>query len=143
MYRVLLLCKNGSLLSPIAGVYFRKFAGELPEVYTAGVCKVQLDPLIVDILKEDNKEIDIPTPYQLDELRHIDFDYILTLDQESREESLHLPSRPVKYHYDFDLLIPLDLTKENKEEVYKRVRDKIKNTVRGFVREHFADAKPA
>lgn len=141
MYRVLLLCKNNSVLSPMAEAYFRNFAGDSSEVYCAGVEKRKVDPLVISLLKEDGIELNLGNPHQLEEYSHIDFDYILSFDQESEEALHHLPSRPVKYHFDIHRLIPDDLSNENKEVVYRNVRDEIKKTIRSFVRNHFKRTK--
>lgn len=140
MFRVLLLCRNNSVLSPMAEGYFRKFANNVTEIYSAGIEKEKIDPIVIKLMSEDGIDISQIKQHKLDEFKHIDFDFILTYDEESEIESHHLPSKPVKYHFDFHKLIPDELTKSNKEEVYRTIRDKIKRTMRSFIRGHFANA---
>jgi arsenate reductase len=117
--------------------YFRKYASSETEIYSAGIKKVKIDPVVTRLLSEDGIDISQIKQNKLDEFKHIDFDFILTYDEESEIESHHLPSKPVKYHYDFQKFIPEVLTKSDKEEAYRQIRDKIKRTTRSFIRDHF------
>lgn len=137
MFRVLLLCRNNSVLSPMAEGYIRKYADDLAEIYSAYIEKQKIDPVVIKLMKEDGIDISEIKQHQLSDFKHIDFDFILTYDDESKAESHHLPSKPVKYHFDFHKLTPDDIDRSKKEEVYKQVRDKMKRTMRTFIRDHF------
>ncbi len=137
MYRVLLLCKDNSILSPLADGYFRLYGGEIVEIYSAGLEKKKVNPLVVDLMKEDALDISEYKQHLVSDFRDIDFDYILTFDTESEKESHHLPSKPVKYHYDFDKLIPEDFSNVKKEDVYRNIRNRMKKIIKSFVRSHF------
>ncbi len=141
MFSVLVLCKNNAVLGPMAEGYFRKFAGNDNEVYSAGIVLGKVDPIVIGLMKEDGIDLSGLIQHKLNDFKHIDFDFILTCDDESEAISHHLPSKSVKYHFDFHNLIPDNLTKSEKEEVYRKVRDKIKKTMLGFVRDHFGYAK--
>jgi arsenate reductase len=136
MYRVLLLCRNNSVLSPMAEGYFRHFISVNTEVYGAGIDLKKPEPLVLKLLKEDGVDVSKLRSYTLADLRHLEFDYILTFDEESELESHHLPSRSVKYHYRFDHFIA-DIEGENKEEIFLNLRNRIKKIIRGFIKEHF------
>lgn len=140
MFRVLLLCRNNSVLSPMAEGYFRKFSGGITEIYSAGIEKEKIDPLVILLMKEDGVDISDLKQHRLDEFKHVDFDFILTFDKESESESHHLPSKPVKYHFDFHKMIPDELTRSNREEVYRSIREKVKKTMRSFIRDHFSES---
>jgi arsenate reductase (thioredoxin) len=141
MYRVLLLCKDNSVLSPMAEGYFKLIAGDSAEVYSAGIYPKQVSTQIVRIVNEDGIDISEYKCHSIQEYRHIDFDYILTFDSESEVESQHLPSKPVKYHYEFDRLLPVDKTEQEKQDIYIGIREKMKKIIRNFIKEHLAKAK--
>lgn len=136
MYQVLLLCSDNSVLSPMAEGYFRQLMPEDAEVFSAGIARGKINSMAIKVMQED--KIDISGLHQniLLDLRHIDFDYVLTFDQESEAESHHLPSKPVKYHYDFDKILSPENGK-NTEEKYRNVRDQLKKIIRSFIKEHF------
>ena len=140
MYRVLLLCSDNSLLSPMAEGYFRSFIPYEAEIFSAGIKVRKLDPLGVKIMREDKIDISQTIQHKLTDLKHIDFDYVLTCDEDSEAESHHLPSKLVKYHYEFDKLIQIDSV-DNTEEMYCNLRNHIKRAIRAFVKEHFVNAK--
>jgi arsenate reductase (thioredoxin) len=140
MYRVLLICQDNSELSPMAEAYFSLIAGDSAEVYSAGIHPKKISAQIVKIVKEDGIDISEYKCHSLQEYRHIDFDYVLTFDSESEIESQHLPSKPVKYHFEFDRLLPYDKTEEETLDIYRSIREKMKKTIRTFVKEHLAKA---
>jgi protein-tyrosine-phosphatase len=140
MYQVLLLCSNNSILSPMAEGYFRSFSDTQTEVYSAGVELTKHDPDMLRVMKMDGIDMTGIKQYIVSDLRHVDFDYILTFDSESAEESHHFPSKSVKYHYQFDqFLLASDL--EDKEEVYISLRNRMKKIIRSFVKEYFSSGK--
>ena len=136
MYRVLLICKDNSVLSPIAEGYFRLFADASTEVYCAGVEPDRISPLVVELMKEDGVDISDITQQAISHYKHIDFDYILTFDALSEAESHHLPSKMVKYHFDFDRLLPNLDAGDNEKESYANIREKIKRIVKSFIKDH-------
>jgi arsenate reductase (thioredoxin) len=140
MYRVLLLCKNNAVLSPMAEGYFKSFQTEDAEIYRAGLIKDKLDPLAYKIMKEDDIDISTLGSHTISEYRHLSFDYILTFDDDSKSESLHFPSHSVKYHFDFDKLLPGNSEEIDKTEVYRSIREKIKKIIKAFIKDHFAKA---
>jgi arsenate reductase (thioredoxin) len=141
MYRVLLLCKDNSVLSPMAEGYLKLMAGDSAEVCSAGVQHPKrVSAQIIKILNEDGIDISGFTSHSLQEYRHIDFDYILTFDNESELESQHLPSKPVKYHYEFDDLRQDAISGQESLDYYRTIREKIKKSMRNFVKEHLSQA---
>ncbi len=140
MYQVLLLCSDNSVLNPMAEGYFRYFAQGDAEVYCAGIKVKKIDPLVIRIMQEDKIDISHIQQYKISDLRHIDLDYVLTFDEESEIESHRLPSKPVKYHYDFGKLLMMD-TVESDETIYRNLRSRIKKVIRAFIKEHLTSVK--
>ena len=137
MYRVLLLCKDNTVLSPMAEGYLTYFAGDAVEAFSAGLGAKMVDPVVIDLMREDGIDISGIRPTNLSELKSIDFDYILTFDADSRDESLHLPSKPVKYHYDLCGMVPEKASAQETMEAYRNIQVKIKKSLRTFVKDHF------
>ena len=137
MYRVLLLCKDNALFSPMAEGYLKLFVGDKVECYSAGIEAAEIDIRVVDLMLEEGVDLSGKRPTNLLDLKHIDFDYILTFDAVSEAESHHLPSKPVKYHFDLGNLVPENLSDQELTEAYRHLREKIKKSLRGFVKDHF------
>lgn len=137
MYRILLFCKNNAVLSPIAEGYFRAYCPDDAEIYRAGISKDKVDPIVLKLMQEDGINISSLDSHTIAEFRHLSFDYILTFDAESEAESHHFPSHSVKYHYDFDRLLPEENTEEARIEAYRNIREKIKRISKVFIKDHF------
>jgi arsenate reductase (thioredoxin) len=140
MNRVLFLCKDNAIFSPIAEGYCKSVTGEDTEVYSAGIQVNRIDPYVVKMMKDDGIDLSKFKHHFVHDYRHIDFDYILTFDAVSEEESHHFPSKSVKYHYDFDKILNQDCLEEDKPEMYQNIREKIKKTMKTFVKEHLTKA---
>jgi arsenate reductase (thioredoxin) len=138
MYRVLLLCKNNAVLSPMAEGYFRTLCSDDAEIYRAGIVREKVDPEVSRLMQEDGIDISGLGSHSISEYRHLSFDYILTFDAETEVESHHFPSHSVKYHYDFDKILPNSGEVFDKAEVYRNIREKIKRVVKAFIKDHFA-----
>jgi arsenate reductase len=120
--------------------YFKSLSSEDAEIYRAGITKEKVDPVVNKLMQEDGVDISTLASHTISEYRHLSFDYILTFDAESETESHHFPSHSVKYHYDFDKLLPEDDAELDKTEVYRSIREKIKRIVKAFIKDHFAKA---
>jgi arsenate reductase len=140
MYRVLLLCKQNSVLSPIAEGYFRKFAGSMTEVYSAGLEPEEKEPIVSKLLSDDGIELQQGKQHMISDLRHIDFDYIITFDDESEKASHHFEPRTIKYHYSYSDIFHDELTEEMKPDVFLKLRDRIRKDMKSFIRGHFQHA---
>ena len=138
MNRVLFLCKDNSIFSPVAEAYCKAITGEDTEVYSAGTEEIRIDSYIIKIMNDEGIDLSGFKPHLVNEYKHIDFDYILTFDSESESISHHFPSRSIKYHYDFDRMIYDNTLEADKSEMYQLIREKIKKTVKSFVREHLS-----
>jgi len=141
MYRVLLLCKNNAVLSPMAEGYFRTLMADDAEIYRAGINKQKIEPFVNKLMQEDGVNITSLVSHSISEYKHLSFDYILTFDTESEAESHHFPSHSVKYHFDFDKLLPSDDFESDKMEVYRTIRDRIKKVIKAFIKDNFAKVK--
>jgi arsenate reductase len=137
MNRVLLLCKNNAIFSPIAEAYCKSITGEDTEVFSAGVDEAKIDPVVVKIMKVEGFDLSKFKTHSIHEYRHIDFDYILSFDSDSEKESHHFPSKTIKYHFDFDKMMHEDLNEDEKTEMYQNIREKIKKSMKTFVKDHF------
>jgi arsenate reductase (thioredoxin) len=136
MNRVLFLCKDNTIFSPIAEGYCKSVAGEDTEVYSAGIEHNKIDSFVVKMMKEDGIDLSKFKSHLVHDYRHIDFDYIITFDAVSEEESHHFPSKSIKYHYDLDRMLHENTLEEDKAEMFQTIREKIKKTIKAFVKEH-------
>ena len=101
MKKILILCTGNSCRSQIAEGYLRHFAGENAAIYSAGVEIHGVNPRAIATMKEDAIDISHHTSNHVDEYRHIDFDYIITVCDSARERCPVFPSTAKQFHQNF------------------------------------------
>lgn len=133
MKKVLVLCTDNSCRSQIAEGYLRHFAGDKAEIYSAGIETHGVNPRAIETMKEDGIDISDHTSNNVDEYADIDFDFVITVCDNAKENCPYFPSKAIKLHHNFP-----DPAKArgNEQEVmnqFREARDMIKTYARDFV----------
>jgi arsenate reductase len=81
--------------------YLRQFAGDRAVIYSAGVETHGVNPLAVQVMKEDGIDISGHTSNNLNEYLHIRFDIILTVCDNAKERCPFFPSENLRLHHNF------------------------------------------
>ncbi len=136
MKKVLVLCTGNSCRSQIAEGYLKHFAKDLAEVYSAGIETHGLNPNAVAAMKEDGIDISKQTSNNIDEYRAIDFDFVITVCDNAKENCPYFPSKAKKFHYNFPDPAKATGTKDEIKKEFERVRNMIKDYCRIFVKEN-------
>ncbi len=142
MKKILVLCTGNSCRSQIAEGYLRKFANGLAEVYSAGIETHGVNPKAIATMQADGIDISGHTSNHVDEYRDIDFDYVLTVCDNAKENCPYFTTNAQKFHYNFpDPAKAVGTAKATgtEEEVkaeFARVRDMIKEYCRSLVEKH-------
>lgn len=136
MKKVLVLCTGNSCRSQIAEGYLRHFAGDRAEIYSAGIETHGVNPQAIATMKEDNIDISAHTSNSMEEYRHIDFDYVITVCDNAKERCPFFPSNAQKFHYNFRDPAKTTGTEEYIMQEFNTVRDQIKQYCRRFVSEN-------
>ena len=137
MKKLLILCTGNSCRSQIAEGYFRHFAGDKAEVFSAGVETHGVNPRAIATMQEDGIDISGHTSNNIDEYREIDFDYVITVCDNARERCPYFPSRAEKFHYNFPDPAKATGTEAEIEAQFASVREMIKQYAADFVAKHF------
>lgn len=107
----------------------RHLKGDAIEAYSAGIETHGLNPSAVKVMAEAGVDITGHHSKHLDELRNIDFDYVITVCDNAHESCPMFPGKTKVVHVGFD--DPPRLAKEAETEedalnCYRTVRDEIK-----------------
>ena len=127
--KVLFLCTGNSCRSQMAEGFARSLKGDLIEARSAGVTPQGLNPLAVKVMLESGVDISSQTSRNVEELRHITFDYVVTVCDKAYQECPLWPGTGRKVHHSFDDPPRLAASAGSEEEAlghYRRVRDEIK-----------------
>jgi arsenate reductase len=131
--KILVLCTGNSCRSQIAEGYLRHFGGNRADVYSAGTQTHGVNPKAIAVMMEDGIDISGHTSNNVDEYSSINFDYVITVCDNAKEQCPFFPGNALKFHHNFP-----DPAKAigNDEEVMKQfreVRDMIKEFSATFI----------
>ena len=136
MRKVLVLCSGNSCRSQIAEGYLRHFAGDMAQIYSAGIETHGVNPKAIETMKEDGIDISGHTSNNVNEYRDVDFDFVITVCDHARESCPYFPSNAVKLHYNFPDPAKATGTEEEIKEQFRSVRQMIKDYSQSFVNEY-------
>jgi len=133
--KILFLCTGNSCRSQMAEGWARHLKSDLIEAYSAGIETHGLNPNAVRVMAEAGVDISPQQSKHVDELKHIQFDYVITVCDHAHESCPLFAGRAKIVHVGFD--DPPRLAKEAKTEqaaldCYRRVRDEIRSFVAGL-----------
>ena len=81
--------------------YLRHVAGNAADIYSAGVETHGVNPIAIAMMKEDGVDISNHPSNNIDDYRHIDFDYVITVCDNARERCPFFSSHAKKIHQNF------------------------------------------
>lgn len=125
---VLFLCTGNSCRSQMAEGWARHLKAQSIEPYSAGIEKHGLNPHAAQVMEEAGVDISTHTSKTLDELKHVKFDYVVTVCGHAHETCPMFPDQAKVIHVGFDdppKLAAMDPDPDNALNHYRRVRDEI------------------
>ena len=130
--KVLFLCTGNSCRSQMAEGWCRYLKGDVIEPYSAGIETHGLNPNAVKVMAEAGVDISGHRSKHVDELKDIDFDYVVTVCGHANEHCPMFPGKTKVIHVDIEDPPKLAQQAANEQEAlncYRRVRDEIKSFV--------------
>jgi len=142
--KVLFICVHNSARSQMAEEYLRKFASDRFEVESAGLEPGTINPLVVEVLKEEGIDITGKKTNSVFEFYKEGRRYHFVITVCSKEASERCPVFPgigpiQRLHWPFDDPSRVTGTHEEKLSKVRAIRDQIKDKILGFVQEHSED----
>jgi arsenate reductase (thioredoxin) len=139
MIKVLFLCIHNSARSQMAEAYLKKFGSDKFFAESAGLEKGKLNPLAVQVMKEDGIDIsnnDTKSVFEFHEAGKT-YDYIITVcDKQASDRCPYFPGMKSKINWRFPDPSKFTGTEEEKLQKTRQVRDTIKEAVYTFIAEH-------
>lgn len=139
---VLFLCTGNSCRSQMAEGWLRHYAGERAGVSSAGTKPVALNPTAVAVMREAGIDISAHTSKHIDDVTGGDFLFMITVCDAAREECPVFQDALYQLHWSIEDPAAAEGTEEERLEVFRRVRDQIRDRVRSFAeREGFLSSR--
>ena len=135
--KVLFVCIHNSARSQMAEEILRKLAGDRFEVESAGIKPGKLNPVVVEVLKEDGIDISgKKTQAVFDLLKQGKlYNYVITVcDETSAERCPVFPGVAKRLHWGFTDPSKFEGTFEEKLEQTRTVREQIIQKVEGWLK---------
>ena len=131
--KVLFLCTGNSCRSQMAEGWTKHFFKDEIKAYSAGVAIDKLNPNTVSTMKEAGVDISSHYSKHVNDLKDIEFDYVITVCGHADEHCPVFPQDTKKIHNGFDDPPKLAKSAKTEEEAlnhYRRVRDEIMEFVK-------------
>jgi len=129
---VLILWTGYSATSQMAEGLLRHDAGEYFEVESAGTRPDRVRPEAMAVLRELGIDIGQHRSKHIDELSGLQFDFIITVDDNARESCPILFGHGQKQHGDFKDPAAFAGSEEQRLDLFRRVRDDLRSYLREF-----------
>jgi arsenate reductase len=123
---VLFLCTGNSCRSQIAEGWARHLKSDVIEGYSAGIRPIGVNSKAIKVMAEAGVDISGHTSKHINELVGIDFDYVVTVCDNAREQCPVFPGRAKLFHKAFDDPYFATGSEEEIMAEFRRVRDQIK-----------------
>lgn len=130
--KVLFVCIHNSARSQMAEELLRKLAGDKFEVESAGIEPGKLNPIVVDVLKEEGIDITGKTTRSVLKLleQGKKYDLVITVcDEASAERCPVFPGGGRRIHWGFPDPSKFNGTQEEKLKATREIREQIKGRI--------------
>ncbi len=142
MTNVLVISSTDGIRSQMVRAYLQYYARKRANIYSAGLKLTKINPIAIQVMKEDGIDMSHQTVNLLQDYDHINFDYIVTVDNAVNENLPYLPSSARKVHIDLEDLSLLKGTNEELLEKFRDLKEKVQIFAHKFSKVHFKGLRP-
>ena len=133
MNRVLILCTGNSCRSQMAQGLFRHLSNGTYDAHSAGVSPTTVNPLAIRAMREIGIDISRHTSDSIDQYLNRDFDLVITVCDNAKENCPIFPGAKDMRHWPFEDPADARGTEEERMRVFRKVRDKIRDQIANFL----------
>ncbi len=127
--KVMFLCTGNSCRSQIAEGWANHLKSDVMEAYSAGIRPIGVNPKTIEVMGEAGVDISDHTSKHIDDLAGIDFDYVVTVCDNAREQCPVFPDRAKLVNKAFEDPYFAAGSEEEIMDVFRKVRDQIKTFI--------------
>ncbi len=140
--RVLILCTGNSARSQMAEGLLRHVGGTRYEVFSAGTKPVGMNPVAIEVMREEGIDISKQRSKSVAEFAGQEFATVITVCDNAAEECPVFPGAPQRVHWSLPNPAAVSGTKEEKLEAFRKVRDELERRIQSFVNSVVSVAHP-
>jgi arsenate reductase (thioredoxin) len=127
--KVLFICTHNSARSQMAEALLRTLYGNYYEAFSAGVEPSSVNPYAVEVMKELGIDLSTHRSKSIEKFQGMIFDIVVTVCDNAKEACPFFPGKKV-IHKGFDDPATLNGPIEDTLDVFRRVRDEIKDWIK-------------
>jgi arsenate reductase len=127
--KVLFLCTGNACRSQIAEGWAKHLKSDVMEAYSAGIAPGNLNQMAVKIMAEAGVDISKQKPKHVDELKGIDFNYVVTVCDNAREGCPIFPRKTKFIHKSFEDPSFTTGSEQQIKAAFVKLRDQMKEFV--------------
>jgi arsenate reductase len=131
--KILVLCTGNSCRSQIAEGYLRHFANGKADIYSAGIETHGVNPKAIATMKEDGIDISKHTSNNVNEYTTTEFDYVITVCDNAKENCPYFPAKIKMFHHNFPDPAKAKGTDQEIMLSFRSVREMIKEYAKNFI----------
>jgi len=131
--KILVLCTGNSCRSQIAEGYLQHFVKDKADVYSAGIETHGVNPRAIATMKEDGIDISKHTSNNVAEYTDMEFDYVITVCDNAKENCPYFPAKIKMFHHNFPDPAKANGTETQIINEFRKVRELIKDYTKKFV----------
>ena len=134
--KVLFLCTHNSARSQMAEAFLRKYAGDLFDVYSAGLEPAEIHPYTKQVMGELGIDLSGHTAKGLQQyLGEVHFAYLITVCSKADQLCPIFPGMGQRLSWPFEDPAALEGSPEQKLEKFRQVRDQIEQRIQQWLTE--------
>jgi len=122
---ILILCTGNSARSQMAEGLLKQICGDRFEIQSAGTRPIGVSPEAIEVLGEVGIDISKNESKSVDSFADREFDYVLTVCDNARENCPYFPARTKLVHHGFEDPWFAEGGHDERLAAFRRVRDKI------------------
>ncbi len=134
--KILVLCTGNSCRSQIAHGYLEYFGKDKVEVCSAGIETHGVNPRAIATMKEDGIDISHHTSNNVNEYSHKEFDFVITVCDNAKEQCPYFPAKVKMLHQNFPDPAKAKGTDIEITAEFRRVREMIKSYCQSFITQY-------
>ena len=122
---VLVLCTGNSARSQMAEGLLKQICGDRFDIQSAGTRPIGISPEAIEVLGEVGIDISNNESKSVDSFGDREFDYVLTVCDNARENCPYFPAKTKLVHHGFEDPWFAEGSSEERVAAFRRVRDEI------------------
>ncbi len=130
--KILFLCTKNSVRSQMAEGLMNHLRGDAFDACSAGVEPYPVHPLAIEVMNEIGIDISKQRSKHVDEFQSIPVDYVVSLCDNAASACPLFDGGGKRMHHAFDNPADAHGSEEEKKNVFRRVRDELKEFILSF-----------